>query len=268
MLIEKITESESHYRDLEKMSVSDLLTNINIEDDSVAKAVRKAIPQIQIVVEKIVEKMNAGGRLFYLGAGTSGRLGILDASECPPTFGVDAGLIIGVIAGGQKAITSAVEFAEDDIEQGWLDLKHFSICNKDIVIGISASGSTPYVIEALQKCNENNITTAGICCNSNAPIKEIASHIIEVIVGPEFITGSTRMKSGTAQKMVLNMISTSVMILQGHIENNSMVDMQLTNNKLIDRGVKMVMEKLRLPDYKKAKELLIKAGNLKRLFGR
>ena len=268
MFFEKITESESHYHHLEKMNAGELLKNINKEDETVASVVRASITQIQPVVEKVVEKMKDGGRLFYLGAGTSGRLGILDASECPPTFGIDPGLIIGVIAGGQKAITNAVEFAEDDIKQGWIDLTQFGINRKDIVIGISASGSTPYVIAALQKCQENNIITAGITCNSNAPISKVATLVIEVVVGPEFITGSTRMKSGTAQKMVLNMISTSTMILLGHVENNSMVEMQLTNQKLIDRGIKMVMEKLQLTDYEKAKDLLIKAGNLKQLFGR
>ena len=266
MRFEKITEATSHYNHLEKMGVLDLLNNINKEDETVAKAVNKAIPQIKIVVEKIVEKMKAGGRLFYLGAGTSGRLGILDASECPPTFGISPELIIGVIAGGSTAITAAVEFAEDNTEQGWIDLKRFNAGDKDFVIGISASGTTPYVIAALQKCAENNIETAGLTCNPNATLSHTALHKIEVIVGPEFITGSTRMKSGTAQKMVLNMISTSVMILQGHIEDNKMVHMELTNHKLIDRAVKMVMEKLLIPDYEMAKNLLLKTGSLKSLF--
>lgn len=268
MLFEKITESESLYQDLEKMSVTNLLVNINIEDQKVAAAVQKEIASIKVVVEMVVEKMKAGGRLFYIGAGTSGRLGILDASECVPTFGIAPGLIIGIIAGGEKAITNAVEFAEDDTEQGWKDLEHYQVCTKDIVIGITASGSTPYVIAALKKCKEINIATVAICCNKFAPVSQIASHLIEVIVGPEFITGSTRMKSGTAQKLVLNMISSSAMILQGYVQNNSMVNMELTNQKLIDRAVKMVMEKFKLTDYEKAKMLLFKAGGLKGIFGK
>ena len=266
MEYKKTTESESGYHHLEKMSVSELLYNINKEDETVASAVKLAIPQITIAVEKIVEKMQAGGRLFYIGAGTSGRLGILDASECEPTFGLPEGIITGVIAGGRKAITAPVEFAEDDITQGWLDLNKFSICNKDIVVGISAGGYTPYVLAALQKCMENKIITVAISCNANSPISKVASHKIEVIVGPEFITGSTRMKSGTAQKMVLNMISSSAMILQGYVENNKVINMALTNNKLIDRAVKIVMEKMQISDYETAKTLLLQNGSLKKLF--
>ena len=268
MEYKKTTESESGYHHLEKMSVTELLYNINKEDETVAAAVKLAIPQIKIVVENIVEKMQAGGRLFYIGAGTSGRLGILDASECEPTFGLPEGIITGIIAGGRKAITTPVEFAEDDSTQGWLDLNKFSICNKDIVVGISAGGSTPYVLAALQKCMENKIMTVAISCNANSPISKVATHKIEVIVGPEFITGSTRMKSGTAQKMVLNMISSSAMILQGYIENNKMINMALTNNKLIDRAVKIVMEKMQLSDYETAKILLLQNGSLKKLFKR
>jgi N-acetylmuramic acid 6-phosphate etherase len=209
--------------------------------------------------------MKTGGRLFYIGAGTSGRLGILDASECPPTFGVSPDLIIGIIAGGNKAITAAVEFAEDDTEQGYKDLHKHHLSEKDVVIGIAASGSTPYVIGALQKCKANGVTTGSICCNTDAPISKVARYPIEIIVGPEFVTGSTRMKSGTAQKLILNMISTSVMIQLGRVENNRMVNMQLANEKLIDRGVKMVMDKLNVKDYEMAKKLLLQSGSVKKL---
>lgn len=262
--MQKITEEESYYHHLEKMSVTELLSNINKEDKTVPAAIEKILPQIELLVKKIVEKMKNGGRLFYIGAGTSGRLGILDASECPPTFGVAPGLITGIIAGGLKAITAAVEFAEDDTEQGFKDLESHNVCSKDVVIGIAASGTTPYVIAALQKCKDNGITTGSISCNSNAPIIEVATYPLEVIVGPEFITGSTRMKSGTAQKLILNMISTSVMIQLGRIENNRMVNMQLANEKLIDRGVKMVMDKLNLSDYEEAKQLLLQSGSVKK----
>lgn len=265
MSLQKITEAESYYQNLEKMSVADLLANINKEDKTIPAAIEKVLPKIEILVKVIVEKMRAGGRLFYIGAGTSGRLGILDASECPPTFGVLPGVIIGIIAGGQKAITEAVEFAEDDTEQGWKDLQQHHVCDKDVVIGIAASGTTPYVIGALQKSNANGIVTGSICCNANAPLSEIANHAIEVIVGPEFITGSTRMKSGTAQKQILNMISTTVMIQLGRIDNNRMVNMQLANEKLIDRGVRMVMDKLDIDDYEVAKQLLLQSGSVKKL---
>jgi len=265
MSIQKVTEKESHYKHLEKMSVAELLSNINKEDKTVPIAIEKVLPQIESLVTIIVEKMKAGGRLFYIGAGTSGRLGILDASECPPTFGVSPDLIIGIIAGGNKAITDAVEFAEDDTEQGFKDLQKHNLCDKDVVIGIAASGTTPYVIGALQKCNTVGIITGSICCNIDSPISKIAKYSVEVIVGPEFITGSTRMKSGTAQKLILNMISTSAMIQLGRIENNRMVNMQLANEKLIDRGVKMVMDKLDLKDYETAKKLLLKSGSVKNL---
>lgn len=265
MSIQKITEAESNYHHLEKMPLAELLSNINKEDKTVTGAIEKALPQIEKLIAIIVEKMLAGGRLFYIGAGTSGRLGILDASECPPTFGVSKNLIIGIIAGGHKAITEAVEFAEDDSEQGFKDLEQYQVCDKDVVIGIAASGTTPYVIGALQKCNACGITTGSICCNINAPLSEVANLSIEVIVGPEFITGSTRMKSGTAQKLVLNMISTTIMIQLGRVENNSMVNMQLTNEKLIDRGVKMVMDNLKMEDYEEAKKLLLQTGSVKKL---
>lgn len=264
MAFERITEKESNYRHLEKMTVTELLTNINKEDATVPAAVAKVIPQIEALVNTVADKMLMGGRLFYIGAGTSGRLGIVDASECPPTYGVPYGLVVGIIAGGAKAITEAVEYAEDDIEQGWKDLMAHNINSKDVVIGIAASGTTPYVINALEKCKENNIITGSICCNLNAPVSQAADYAIEVVVGPEFVTGSTRMKSGTAQKLVLNMISTSVMIQLGRVEDNKMVNMQLTNEKIVDRGVKMLMEKLSLSDYEAAKQMLMEKGSVKK----
>jgi N-acetylmuramic acid 6-phosphate etherase len=260
----RFTEQSSLYRHLEKMSVAELLNNINQEDKTVPDAVEKAIPQIEKLVLAISDKMLAGGRLFYIGAGTSGRLGIVDASECPPTFGVPYGLVIGIIAGGDKAITTAVEFAEDNLDEGWNDLmKHF-VSDKDVVVGLAASGSTPYVIGALKQCRRKGIITGSISCNPNAPVSREADYPVEIVVGPEFITGSTRMKSGTAQKLVLNMISTSVMIQLGRVEDNKMVNMQLSNVKLVDRGVKMVMEGLGIKDYEEAKDLLLKHGSVKR----
>lgn len=264
MAFKKITESTSKYRHLEKMSVQELLQHINEEDAIVPAAVAKVVPQIEALVHAVVDKMLMGGRLFYIGAGTSGRLGILDASECPPTYGVPPGLVVGIIAGGIKAITEAVESAEDDTEQGWLDLKQYEINSNDVVVGIAASGTTPYVISALEKCRENNIVTGSISCNPDAPISKAADFAIEVVVGPEFVTGSTRMKSGTAQKLVLNMISTSVMIQLGRVEDNKMVNMQLTNEKIVDRGVRMLMEKLGLNEYETAKDLLLKKGSVKK----
>ncbi|RBL88724.1 N-acetylmuramic acid 6-phosphate etherase [Chitinophaga flava] len=264
MAFEKVTEQTSHYRHLEKMSLTELLTNINKEDRSVPLAVEKSIPQIEKLVAAIADKMLAGGRLFYIGAGTSGRLGIVDASECPPTFGVPQGLVIGLIAGGDNAIRKAVEFAEDDREQGWKDLQEFNISDKDVVVGIAASGTTPYVIGALDKCRSNGIITGSISCNPGSPVSASADFPVEVVVGPEFVTGSTRMKSGTAQKLVLNMVSTSVMIQLGRVEDNKMVNMQLSNEKLVDRGVKMLMEKLSITDYEQAHQLLLKAGSVKK----
>ncbi|MGC8750851.1 N-acetylmuramic acid 6-phosphate etherase [Hydrotalea sp.] len=260
----KITEQSSKYRHLEKMSVMEILQHINDEDKSVPIAVEKSLPQIEALVTAISDVMLAGGRLFYIGAGTSGRLGILDASECPPTYGVPYGLVVGIIAGGEKAITQAVENAEDDIEQGWKDLQQHNISKNDFVVGLAASGSTPYVIGALQVCKQNNILTGSISCNPNSDISKIADFPVEVIVGPEFVTGSTRMKSGTAQKLVLNMISTSVMIQLGRVEDNKMVNMQLTNAKLVDRGAKMVMEHLHNMTYEKAKSLLLQYGSVKK----
>ena len=264
MAFEKITEQASNYRHLEKMSVAELLLNINGEDQTVPAAVAKAIPQIEKLAEAVSDKMLMGGRMFYIGAGTSGRLGIVDASECPPTYGVPYGLVIAVIAGGEKAITTAVEFAEDDKEQGWKDLLVFDISDKDVVIGIAASGTTPYVIGALDECRKRGIITGSISCNPDSPVSAAADFPIEVVVGPEFVTGSTRMKSGTAQKLVLNMISTSVMIQLGRVEDNKMVNMQLTNDKLVDRGTKMLMERVKLMDYLKAKELLLQFGSVKK----
>lgn len=264
MAFTSITESESNYRRLDQMSVKDLLTNINREDKTVADATEKAIPQIEQLVQIIADKMLAGGRLFYIGAGTSGRLAVVDASECPPTYGVPTGLVIAIIAGGNKAITEAVEFAEDDQEQGWIDLQEHHVNEKDVVIGIAASGTTPYVISALNKCRQHNIVTGSISCNPDAPISAAADYPIEAVVGPEFVTGSTRMKSGTAQKLILNMISTSVMIQLGRVEDNKMVNMQLTNEKLIERGVKMLMEKMQTNDYEAAKTLLLQSGSVKK----
>ncbi|GAA4953088.1 N-acetylmuramic acid 6-phosphate etherase [Algibacter agarivorans] len=262
MSFTKTTEQDSNYNHLEKMSVSELLKNINNEDQTVPLAVEKALPQIEKLVEHIVNKLKQGGRLFYIGAGTSGRLGILDASECPPTFGVSHDLVIGIIAGGDIAIRKAVEFAEDSLNLGWEDLQAYSITDKDVVVGIAASGTTPYVISALEKCNENNIITGCITCNHNSPLSQTAQFPIEVIVGPEFVTGSSRMKAGTAQKLVLNMITTSTMIQLGHIKGNKMVDMQLSNNKLVDRGTKMIMAELNIPQ-KEAEDLLNEFGSVR-----
>jgi len=247
--MQRITESSSNHRHLEKMSVKELLTNINNEDKTVAFAVEKSIPQIESLVKGIVPKMKEGGRLFYIGAGTSGRLGVVDASECPPTFGVTDDWVIGIIAGGDSAIRKAVEFAEDDVDLAWKDLQTYHINTKDTVVGIAASGTTPYVVRGLAACQKNGITTGCITCNPDSPMAANSNHPIEVIVGPEFVTGSTRMKSGTAQKLVLNMISTSVMIQLDRVVDNRMVDMQLSNNKLVDRGTKMVMNSLPNLDY-------------------
>ena len=264
MSFKRITEEPSIYRHLEKMPLDELLANINREDKKVPEAIEKVIPAIEALVHAIADKMLTGGRLFYIGAGTSGRLGIVDASECPPTFGVPHGLVIGVIAGGQKAMTEAIEYAEDDVEQGWKDLREFDISEKDVVVGIAASGTTPYVIGALQQCRKEGITTGSISCNPDTPLSAAAEFPVEVVVGPEFVTGSTRMKSGTAQKLVLNMISTSVMIQLGRVEDNKMVNMQLTNEKIIDRGVRMLMEKTGMKEYDEAKALLVKYGSVKK----
>lgn len=260
---QKITESESNYRHLEKMSVETILKSINDEDAKVHAAVEKVIPAITRLIEVIVDKLLLGGRLFYIGAGTSGRLAVVDASECPPTYGVPEGLVIGIIAGGNEAMFHAVEFAEDDEQQAWKDLGLHEITHKDVVIGIAASGTTPYVLGGLKACRAEGIVTGSICCNPHAPLSNESDHPIEVIVGPEFVTGSTRMKSGTAQKLVLNMISTAVMIQLGRVEDNKMVNMQLTNEKLLDRGVKMIMAKLNTISYDEAKSLLLELGSVK-----
>ncbi len=258
----RTTEKDSNYNHLEKMNINELLSNINNEDKTIPFAVEKAIPLIEKLVAQIVTKLKSGGRLFYLGAGTSGRLGILDASECPPTFGVPYDLVIGLIAGGDMAIRKAVEFAEDSTTQGWKDLKSYAISDKDVVIGIAASGTTPYVIGALEKCNTQNIITGCITCNDKSPLAKTAKYPIIVVVGPEFVTGSSRMKAGTAQKLVLNMITTSTMIQLGKIKGNKMVDMQLSNNKLVDRGTKMLINELQI-DERLASELLQKYGNVR-----
>ncbi len=261
--MKKVTEESSKYRYLDKMSVKDILTFINQEDRSVPLAVEKVIPNITRLVEHIVPKMRNGGRLFYIGAGTSGRLGILDASECPPTFGVPADWVIGLIAGGDLAIRSAVEHAEDSKEQAWKDLSDYFITEQDVVVGIAASGTTPYVVHGLKNCQEQQITTGCITCNPGSPLAQYADFPIEVIVGPEFVTGSTRMKAGTAQKLILNMISTSVMIQLGRVIDNKMVDMQLSNNKLVERGTRMVMQALNIP-YDQAKALLQAHGSVRK----
>ena len=263
MDFKKTTESESQYQHLDQMSVAELLQNINREDKKVANVIEDILPDIEKLVAVVVEKMKIGGRLFYMGAGTSGRMGVLDASECPPTFGIDHGIVVRLIAGGDTAIRKAVEFAEDSTTQGWIDLQQYKVSNKDVVIGIAASGTTPYVIEALLKCNQQGITTGCITCNGGSPLAAAAQHKIVAVVGPEFVTGSTRMKSGTAQKLILNMISTTVMIQLGKVKGNKMVDMKLANVKLIDRGVKMVMDELKLSDYAQAKELLTKYGSVR-----
>jgi N-acetylmuramic acid 6-phosphate etherase len=258
----KITESDSLYNHLEKMTVRQLLLHINQEDHTVPSCIKKIIPAIEKTVRIIVEKLNKKGRLFYIGAGTSGRLGIVDASECPPTYGIPQGVVIGLIAGGDAAIRKAVEFAEDDTQQGWLDLKQHAISKKDMVIGITASGTTPYVLGALKECNKRGITTACITHNPASPVSKIAKHAMVAITGPEFVTGSTRMKAGTAQKLILNMISSATMIQLGRVRGNKMIDMQLSNTKLVDRGTKMVMNELGL-SYPIAQQLLLKHGNVR-----
>lgn len=262
MTFTKTTEQDSNYNHLEQMSISELLTNINKEDKSVPLAVEKAIPQIEVLIEQIVTKLNSGGRLFYIGAGTSGRLGILDASECPPTFGVSHDMVIGLIAGGDTAIRKAVEFAEDSTTQGWKDLQTHNISKNDVVVGIAASGTTPYVISALEECNLREIITACITCNQNSPLSKVSQYPIEVIVGPEFVTGSSRMKAGTAQKLVLNMITTTAMIKLNKVKGNKMVDMQLSNSKLVDRGIKMLVKELNI-SYEDAQSLLDKYKNVR-----
>lgn len=262
MAFQKITESESLYDNLDQMSVRELLEGINNEDRKVAIAVGREIPKIEKLVTRVVERMRRGGRLFYIGAGTSGRLGVLDASEIPPTYGMPNTLVIGLIAGGDRALRNPVESAEDDLDKAWEELQQYHINTNDTLVGIAASGTTPYVIGALRKARSEGILTASISCNPDSPMAAEAEIAIEPIVGPEFVTGSTRMKSGTAQKMVLNMITTSTMIKLGRVKGNRMVNMQLTNQKLVDRGTRMIMEELRL-DYEQSKNLLLLHGSVR-----
>ncbi|MEG0252925.1 MAG: N-acetylmuramic acid 6-phosphate etherase [Muribaculaceae bacterium] len=262
MAFVKISEQPSLYNDLEKKSVLEILTDINNEDKKVALAVEKAIPQIEKLVTKIVERMKKGGRIFYMGAGTSGRLGVLDASEIPPTFGMDPSWVIGLIAGGDVALRNPVENAEDNTKQGWLDLSKFNINDKDTVIGIAASGTTPYVIGAINEAKAHGILTASISSNPDSPMGQAADIAIEMVVGSEYVTGSSRMKSGTGQKMICNMITTSVMIQMGRVKGNKMVNMQLSNAKLVDRGTRMIIEELNLP-YEESKRLLLLHGSVK-----
>ncbi|MCA6074354.1 N-acetylmuramic acid 6-phosphate etherase [Fulvivirga sedimenti] len=257
-----ITESSSNYEDLEHMAVRDLLVNMNNEDKTVPLAVERSIDQIVPLVEQIVLKMQAGGRLFYIGAGTSGRLGILDASEIPPTYGMPHGKVIGIMAGGDEAIRKAVEFAEDDQQQAWKDLQALDISDADVLIGIAASGRTPYVIGGIREARSHGLVTGCIVCNPDSELASVSEYPVELIVGPEFVTGSTRMKSGTAQKLALNMISTSVMIRLGRVKGNKMVDMQLSNTKLVDRGTRMIMEALQI-GVDDARDLLEKHGSVR-----
>ena len=263
MSLKPTTEQSSYYDNLEKMSIKDLLKNINNEDKKVAISVEQALVQIEKLLEKVVEKFEAGGRLFYIGAGTSGRLGVLDASECPPTFGVPDDWVIGLISGGDIALRKSVEIAEDNKTQAWKDLQEYKICSDDVLIGIAASGSTPYVIGGIEDANSNGIITGCITCNLNSELAQVANYPIEVVLGSEFVTGSTRMKAGTAQKLVLNMISTSLMIKLGRVQGNQMVDMQLSNKKLVKRGTFMVAKDLGVDEIK-AKELLLKYGSVRK----
>lgn len=263
MLSKSSTEQASYYDNLENMNVLDLLKNINKEDKKVALAVEESIPQIEPLVEEIVKRFKVGGRLFYIGAGTSGRLGVLDASECPPTYGVPDTWVIGLIAGGDGALRKAVENAEDDMELAWKDLQAYDINSNDVLIGIAASGRTPYVIGGLIEANQQGVLTGCVTCNLNSKVAEVSTYPVEVVVGSEFVTGSTRMKSGTAQKLVLNMISTAVMVKLGRIKGNKMVDMQLSNEKLVERGTLMVANELQV-DKKLAKTLLLKHQSVRK----
>ncbi len=259
----RVTEQESNYNNIDQMSILEILQGINKEDQTVPLAVEKVIPQIEKLAEAVTERMKAGGRLFYIGAGTSGRLGVVDASECPPTFGVPFDYVVGIIAGGDTAIRKAVENAEDDSEQAWIDLSEYKINEKDCLIGLAASGTTPYVIGGLKTARQHGVLTGCIICNEGGPIVAESDFPVEVVVGPEFLTGSTRMKSGTAQKLVLNMLSTTVMIKLGRVKGNKMVDMQLTNHKLVNRGIYMIMEELNI-DQASAEELLHQHGSVRK----
>ncbi len=263
MSFEKITEKDSIYNDLEKMSIEHILNNIHQEDHKAVRSVKKVLGKLSILIEKITEKLNKNGRLFYIGAGASGRLGVLDASECPPTFGTSPEKVIGIIAGGDFALRNSIEMSEDDETQAWKDLKKFNISNDDFVIGITASGATPYVVSGIKDCKINNILTGGITCNPASPLSKECDYPIEIIVGPEFLTGSSRMKAGTVQKLILNMITTTVMIRLGHVKGNKMIDMQLINNKLHNRGVKILMKELNI-DQNHAKKLINKHKSLRK----
>ena len=260
--MDKITEKDSLYIHLDKMSTSELLQNMNQEDQKVALAVNTVIKDIEPLIDVITNKMEAGGRLFYIGAGTSGRLGVIDASECPPTFGVPFDWVVGIMAGGDAAIRKSVEFAEDSTTQAWIDLQAWDINSNDVVIGNAASGTTPYVIHGLDTCRKHDIVTGCITCNPGAPLTKVSDYPIVAVVGPEFVTGSSRMKAGTAQKLILNMISTSVMIKLGRVKDNKMVDMQLSNDKLVDRGTRMVVAQTGL-NYEVAKQLLLDKGSVR-----
>ncbi len=261
--MKRVTEQESKYKDIDKMSVIEVLKGINEEDKLVPLAVEKALPQIEKLATAVAERMKNGGRLFYIGAGTSGRLGVVDASECPPTFGVPFDWVVGIIAGGDSAIRKAVEFAEDDDKQAWIDLQEYEINEKDSLVGLAASGTTPYVVGGLLEARKHGVLTGCIICNEGGPVVAASDYPVEVVAGPEFLTGSTRMKSGTAQKLVLNMLSTTVMIQLGRVKGNKMVDMQLTNHKLVDRGTHMVMEELNIGE-EQAAELLTKYGSVRK----
>ena len=263
MGFKKITEKNSLYNNLHKMSTEEIINNIHKEDQKAVKSIKKVLPKVSIIINKIFEKLNKNGRLFYIGAGTSGRLGVLDASECPPTFGTKPGKVIGIIAGGDFALRNSIENAEDDELQAWKDLKKHKISKNDFVIGIAASGTTPYVVSALKDCKDNNISTGCITCNPDSPLSNNSDYPIEIIVGPEFLTGSSRMKAGTIQKLILNMISTTVMIKLGHVKGNKMIDMQLSNNKLYDRGTKILMKELDI-DKKIAEKLINKYKSLRK----
>ncbi|MBK3516729.1 N-acetylmuramic acid 6-phosphate etherase [Carboxylicivirga marina] len=258
-----VTESSSHFDNLEKMTVEELITNINQEDANVHRAVQKALPQIKELAERIIKRMEQGGRVFYLGAGTSGRLGVLDASELPPTFGVPDNMVIGLIAGGDRALRQAVEAAEDDANKAWGELKEYKVDELDTVIGIAASGTTPYVIGGIEHARKNGLLTGCITCNPDSKVAAVSEFPIEAIVGPEFVTGSTRLKAGTAQKMILNMLTTTIMIKLGRVKGNRMVNMQLTNKKLVDRGARMIMDELKIP-YEQSRDLLLKYGSVKK----
>ncbi len=261
--MEKITEASSNFQHLDQMSTLELLEGINSQDQLVPLAVAQIKKELEVFIDACFERMQKGGRLIYIGAGTSGRLGIVDASECPPTFGVEHGRVIGLIAGGDSAIRKAVEFAEDDRQQGWKDILAHQPTALDTIVGIAASGTTPYVLGAIESANASGLLTAGLSCNPNSPLSELAQHALTPVVGPEFVTGSTRMKSGTAQKLVLNMISTSLMIKLGHIKGNRMVDMQLSNDKLVDRGAKMVAAELNI-ELEAAQQWLLQHGSVRK----